>query len=42
MITLTGSHHVRALDRVEEAVSMINDFDVDDNDIIINVQGESL
>ena len=37
---LTGSHHVRALDRVEEAVSMINDFDVDDNDIIINVQGD--
>lgn len=36
----TGSHHTRALDRVAEAVSKINNIMIDDDDIIINVQGD--
>jgi 3-deoxy-manno-octulosonate cytidylyltransferase (CMP-KDO synthetase) len=36
---MTGNHHTRALDRVAEAVTKI-EFEVDDDDIIINVQGD--
>ncbi len=36
----TGNHHTRALDRVEEAVSKIEAFKIDDDDIVINVQGD--
>lgn len=35
---MTGSHHDRALDRVAEAVDLLGD--VDDDDIIVNVQGD--
>ena len=38
--TMTGSHHTRALDRVAEAVEKITEFEVADDDIIINVQGD--
>lgn len=37
---MTGSHHTRALDRVAEAVSKINNYLPSDDDIIINVQGD--
>jgi len=37
---MTGNHHTRALDRVAEAVTKIEDFEVDDDDIVINVQGD--
>ena len=36
----TSSHHTRALDRVAEAVSKVNDLKISDNDIVINVQGD--
>lgn len=36
----TGSHHTRALDRVEEAVHKIKGIKIDENDIIVNVQGD--
>lgn len=37
---MTSNKHTRALDRIAEAVTKINHFKVDDNDIIINVQGD--
>ncbi len=37
---MTSSHHTRALDRVFEAVSKINDLEVSEDDIIVNVQGD--
>ena len=36
----TGDHHKRALDRVEEAVKKIDSLQVNDEDIIVNVQGD--
>ena len=36
----TSDKHTRALDRIAEAVTKISDFEIDDNDIIINVQGD--
>jgi len=38
-VMMTGSHHTRALDRVAEAIELLED-DVDDDDIVINVQGD--
>ncbi len=38
--TMTSSKHTRALDRVAEAVEKITEFEVSDDDIIINVQGD--
>lgn len=38
-VVMTGSHHTRALDRVAEAVGLLND-EVSDNDIIVCVQGD--
>lgn len=38
-VIMTGSHHTRALDRVAEAVELLGEF-VDDDDIIVNVQGD--
>ena len=38
-VIMTGNHHTRALDRVAEAVSKL-DESVDDNDIIVCVQGD--
>ncbi len=37
---MTSDTHTRALDRIAEAVSKIIHFKVDDDDIIINVQGD--
>jgi 3-deoxy-manno-octulosonate cytidylyltransferase (CMP-KDO synthetase) len=37
---MTGTHHTRALDRVAEAAGKIDEFDLEDDDIIINVQGD--
>lgn len=37
---MTSIHHTRALDRVAEAAGKIDEFDLDDDDIIINVQGD--
>lgn len=37
---MTSTHHTRALDRVAEAAGKIDEFDLDDDDIIINVQGD--
>ena len=37
---MTGTHHTRALDRVAEAAGKIDEFDLKDDDIIINVQGD--
>ena len=36
----TSDKHTRALDRITEAVEKINEFEVNDNDIVINVQGD--
>lgn len=38
-VVMTGSHHTRALDRVAEAVELLGES-VDDDDIIVNVQGD--
>jgi len=38
-VVMTGDHHTRALDRVAEAVALL-DGDVDDDDIIVCVQGD--
>lgn len=38
-VIMTGSHHTRALDRIAEAVTLLGE-PVDDNDIIVNVQGD--
>lgn len=38
-VVMTGSHHVRSLDRVAEAVDRLGDTVVDD-DIVVNVQGD--
>lgn len=38
-VVMTGSHHVRALDRVAEAVSKLS-LTVDDDDIVVCVQGD--
>lgn len=38
-VIMTGSHHTRALDRVAEAVGLL-DIDIDDDDIVVNVQGD--
>lgn len=38
-VAMTGSHHTRALDRVAEAVELLGES-VDDDDIIVNVQGD--
>jgi 3-deoxy-manno-octulosonate cytidylyltransferase (CMP-KDO synthetase) len=38
-VIMTGSHHTRALDRIAEAVELLGES-VDDDDIIINVQGD--
>ena len=38
-VIMTGSHHTRALDRVAEAVTLINDK-IEDEDIIVCVQGD--
>lgn len=38
-VVMTGSHHTRALDRVAEAVGLL-DIDIDDDDIVVNVQGD--
>jgi 3-deoxy-manno-octulosonate cytidylyltransferase (CMP-KDO synthetase) len=38
--TMTKDTHTRALDRVAEAVEKITDFIVDDDDIVVNVQGD--
>ena len=38
-VIMTGSHHTRALDRVAEAVGLLGEA-VDDDDIIVNVQGD--
>lgn len=38
-VVMTGAHHQRALDRVAEAVELLN-FKVNDDDIILNVQGD--
>lgn len=37
---MTSTRHTRALDRIAEAVTKISNFTVDENDIIINVQGD--
>ena len=39
-VVITGNHHTRALDRVEEAVNKINSQNINEDDIIINVQGD--
>jgi len=36
----TGSHHTRALDRVEEAINKIKKIKIDLNDIVVNIQGD--
>ena len=36
----TSDTHTRALDRVKEAVTKINKFEICDDDIVINVQGD--
>ena len=36
----TSPNHTRALDRVQEAVTKINKIDINDDDIVINVQGD--
>ena len=36
---MTSSHHTRALDRISEAVTLL-DHKIDDHDIIVNVQGD--
>ena len=38
--TMTSDKHTRALDRVAEAVSKITEFELSDDDIVINVQGD--
>jgi len=38
--TMTSDSHTRALDRVAEAVSKITAFELNDDDIVINVQGD--
>lgn len=38
-VIMTGSHHTRALDRVAEAVGLL-DIDIDDGDIVVTVQGD--
>ena len=38
--TMTSDSHTRALDRVAEAVYKITEFEVNDEDIVINVQGD--
>jgi len=38
--TMTSDKHTRALDRVAEAVEKISEFKVNDDDIVINVQGD--
>lgn len=38
-VIMTGSHHTRALDRVAEAVSLL-DLDVQDDDVVVCVQGD--
>lgn len=38
-VVMTGSHHTRALDRVAEAIELLGES-VDDDDIIVNVQGD--
>lgn len=38
--TMTSNKHTRALDRVAEAVSKITEFEVSEDDIIVNVQGD--
>jgi len=38
-VVMTGTHHTRALDRIAEAIELL-DEPVDDNDIIVNVQGD--
>jgi 3-deoxy-manno-octulosonate cytidylyltransferase (CMP-KDO synthetase) len=37
---MTSDKHTRALDRVTEAVSKITEFELSDDDIVINVQGD--
>jgi len=38
-VIMTGAHHTRALDRVAEAAMKLNGM-LDDNDIVVNVQGD--
>ncbi len=38
-VIMTGSHHTRALDRVAEAATKLP-FDLADDDIVVNVQGD--
>lgn len=38
-VVMTGSHHTRALDRVAEAVSLL-DIEVEDGDVVVCVQGD--
>jgi 3-deoxy-manno-octulosonate cytidylyltransferase (CMP-KDO synthetase) len=38
-VVMTGSHHTRALDRVAEAVQLL-DIGISDDDIVVNVQGD--
>ena len=38
--TMTSDKHTRALDRIAEAVEKITEFEVSDDDIIVNVQGD--
>ena len=38
-LIMTGAHHTRALDRVAEAAMKLNGM-LDDNDIVVNVQGD--
>lgn len=38
-VIMTSSKHARALDRVAEAITLL-DMDVDDDDIVLNVQGD--
>ena len=37
---MTGSHHTRALDRVAEAITKLQNIEINDEDIIVNVQGD--
>lgn len=38
-VIMTGDHHTRALDRIAEAIELM-DEDISDDDIIVNVQGD--
>jgi len=39
-VVMTGSHHTRALDRVAEAALKLNNGTLDDDAIVVNVQGD--